>query len=67
MTPNGKTQLALPGWRLGKSLGRSPHTRTPGRVCPIAGCNTILSTYNLGDECRVHAETRFPRLRGRTR
>lgn len=45
--------------------GRKPKTDDRHRRCADESCNTILSRYNLGELCRVHAPIRFPRIRGR--
>lgn len=38
-----------------------PRARHPeGRACAEAGCTTILSTYNAGTRCYVHAEPKYP-------
>jgi hypothetical protein len=46
--------------------GRRPKSDEHFRRCPVEGCGTVLSRYNLGDTCRVHAPIRFPRVRGHT-
>lgn len=45
--------------------GRRPKTDDRQRRCALKDCDTVLSRYNLGDLCRVHAPLRFPRTRGR--
>jgi hypothetical protein len=45
-------------------VGRRPRTVDERRICPIEGCNTKLSRYNLGEACLVHQPVRFPRIRG---
>lgn len=52
------------GRRMGRSLGRRPRLREDTATCSTKGCRTVLSRYNLGAECRVHAVPRYPRLRG---
>ncbi len=44
--------------------GRRPRTVDERRVCPIEGCDTVLSRYNSGETCLPHQPTRFPRVRG---
>lgn len=54
-------------------LGGAPVTRLPrrsrrypeGRTCGMPGCTTLLSSYNAGTLCYVHAPATAPRLRGR--
>ena len=40
----------------------STATRTrrasPGRVCGVGGCQTVLSSYNTATTCYVHTEAR---------
>jgi hypothetical protein len=55
---------ALSGRRMGSALGRKPRLREETAVCSTTGCSTVLSRYNLGSDCRVHAVPRYPRLRG---
>jgi hypothetical protein len=55
---------AVRGRRLGGALGRKPRLREQTAVCRTKGCSTVLSRYNLGSDCRVHAVPRYPRLRG---
>jgi hypothetical protein len=55
---------AVLGRRMGGSLGRKPRLREETVVCGTKGCSTVLSRYNLGSDCRVHAVPRYPRLRG---
>lgn len=43
---------------------RRPKIREGRRVCTEDGCGTVLSRYNLGDLCRIHAPITFPRVRG---
>lgn len=38
-----------------------------GRVCSVDGCATVLSRYNRGDLCGVHAPVTYPRVRGARR
>lgn len=45
--------------------GRRPRTVERERTCREEGCDTVLSRYNQGDACSVHAPVRFPRVRGR--
>lgn len=45
--------------------GRRPRTNDRTRKCHESECDTVLSRYNLGDACSVHAPLRFPRVRGR--
>jgi hypothetical protein len=54
----------VPGRRMGSSLGRKPRMRDETVVCSTRGCKTVLSRYNLGSDCRIHATPRYPRLRG---
>lgn len=37
---------------------RAPRTYSAGRRCEREGCGTILSIYNPGTRCRVHAGPR---------
>lgn len=55
---------AVLGRRMGSSLGRKPRFRQESAVCSTTGCATVLSRYNLGTDCRIHAVPRYPRLRG---
>lgn len=45
---------------------RPPATYALGRVCLSEECDTLLSRYNKGKLCHLHAPRSFPRLRGRT-
>lgn len=45
--------------------GRRPKTDERRRLCAVEHCDTVLSRYNLGESCRLHAPVRFPRTRGR--
>ena len=36
----------------------------PGRVCVEDGCATVLSRYNDGEHCALHAPMQVPRMRG---
>lgn len=55
---------AVRGRRMGSALGRKPRLREGAAVCDTKGCSTVLSRYNLGSDCQVHAVPRYPRLRG---
>jgi hypothetical protein len=35
-----------------------------GRVCAEYGCATVLSRYNDGEHCALHAPMQVPRMRG---
>lgn len=35
-----------------------------GRVCLETGCITVLSRYNDGEHCALHAPMVVPRMRG---
>lgn len=48
------------------SGGRRPKTDDSFRRCEVDDCETVLSRYNLGDLCAIHAPVRFPRTRGRS-
>lgn len=47
------------------SGGRRPKVDDTFRRCEVDDCDTVLSRYNLGDLCAIHAPVRFPRTRGR--
>lgn len=44
--------------------GRRPRSVDTRRRCREEGCNTVLSRYNQGDTCYLHAPVVFPRVRG---
>ena len=35
-----------------------------GRICEEPRCETVLSRYNDGDHCALHAPMEVPRMRG---
>ena len=38
---------------------------TPGRVCEVEACETVLSKYNHGDRCWQHEPARHYQIRVR--
>jgi hypothetical protein len=56
---------SLPVYRGSRpAVGRRPKATDQRRRCADDSCGTVLSRYNLGEYCRVHAPLRFPRVRG---
>ena len=46
-------------------LEEQPSRLSPaGRVCVEQGCPTVLSRYNDGEHCALHAPMVVPRMRG---
>ncbi len=43
----------------------TPNPRDANRVCVEPGCATLLSRYNDGAHCALHAPMQVPRMRGR--
>ena len=42
----------------------TPRLSPSGRICVETGCSTVLSRYNDGDHCALHAPMEVPRMRG---
>lgn len=59
-----EVEMAIPGARRARKLGKRPPTYGVGRVCAEADCITRLSRYNREDVCYRHQPLRYPRVRG---
>lgn len=42
-----------------------PYSVSSDRICDESGCRTVLSRYNDGSHCALHAPMQVPRTRGR--
>lgn len=46
-------------------LPRPSRRFATGRVCEVECCRTVISVYNAGGRCWLHAPPKFPIRRGR--
>ena len=57
-------EQAVTGYRITSAERSEPRARK-GRVCREEGCGAVLSIYNDGNRCSLHAGMVRPRTRGR--
>lgn len=44
--------------------GRRPKAVAAERTCSDLECSTVLTRYNQAEQCYLHLEPRYPRIRG---